>query len=100
MWQDGPLSRPVFKATMSIKRFEMIRRCLRFDNKDSREVRSENGGKFAPFNEIWNKFIQQCKVTYEPFEMLCIDEQRIPFHGRCSFRQYLRWDSLYRKGDE
>ena len=32
LWSDGPMARPVFKATISVNRFESIRCHLRFDS--------------------------------------------------------------------
>lgn len=89
MWKDGPMSRPIFRATMSINRFEEIRKCIRFDDKDTRSERAGDGDKFAAFRWIWTRFIEKCRNNYEPNELLCIDEQLIPFRGRCPFRQYL-----------
>ena len=37
LWSDGPMARPVFKATMFVNRFEIIRCHLRFDSIDTRE---------------------------------------------------------------
>lgn len=87
-WSDGPLSRPVFKATMSVNRFESILRHIRFDESDSRRSRRQTDS-FAPFRDIWQKFVQNCKINFNPGVNMCIDEQLIPFRGRCSFRQYL-----------
>ena len=87
-WSDGPLARPIFKATMSINRFESILRHIRFDESDTRQSRRQTD-KFAPFRDMWQKFTQNCKSHFDPGVNLCIDEQLIPFRGRCSFRQYL-----------
>ena len=88
LWSDGPLGRPVFKATMSVNRFEAILCHLRFDNSDTRAERKAND-KFAPFREVWNVFVELCRNNYTPSAEVCIDEQLIPFRGRCPFRQYL-----------
>ena len=39
LWSDGPTARPIFKATMSVNRFESIRCHLRFDSMVTREER-------------------------------------------------------------
>ena len=87
-WGDRPFAKPVFKATMSICRFESIMCHLRFDDSDTRD-RRRAVDKFAPFRDIWNEFISNCVQNYCPSECVCIDEQLIPFRGRCPFRQYL-----------
>ena len=88
LWSDGPMARPVFKATMSVNRFEIIRCHLRFDSIDTRQERRARD-KFAPFREIWNFFESKCRENYKPSAEVCIDEQLIPFRGRCPFRQYM-----------
>ena len=85
---DGPMARPVFKATMSVNRFEIIRCHLRFDSIDTRQERRARD-KFAPFRELWNFFESKCRENYKPSAEVYIDEQLIPFRGRCSFRQYM-----------
>ena len=78
------MARPVFKATMSANRFEIIRCHLIFDSIDTREERrardklhlSENFGTF---------FESKCRENYKPSAEVCIDEQLIPFRGRCPF---------------
>ena len=39
LWSDEPMARPVFKATISINRFECICFHLRFELMDAREER-------------------------------------------------------------
>ena len=88
MWEVGPFNRPIFAASMSRNRFENILRHLRFDSRDTRSER-RRADKFAPFREFWNCFTEQAKSAYTPGEFVCVDEQLVPFRGRCAFRQYL-----------
>ena len=88
LWSDGPMTKPVFKATTSVSRFESICYHLRFDSMDTREERRALD-KFSPFREVWNLFESKCRENYKPSAEVCIDEQLIPFRGRCLFRQYL-----------
>ena len=64
LWSDGPMARPVFKATMSVNRFEIIRCHLRFDLIDTGEERRARD-KFAPFRELWNVFESKCRENYK-----------------------------------
>ena len=51
LWSDGPMARPVFKATMYVNGFESIRCHLRFDLIDTpKEKRALD--KFTPFREV------------------------------------------------
>ena len=43
----------------------------------------------AEFREIWDNFIGLCKSLYLVGSAVCIDEQLLPFRGRCGFRQYM-----------
>ena len=72
LWSDGPMAKPVLKATMSVNRFESIRCHLRFDSMDTREkLRALD--KFETFREVWNFFKSKCRENYKPSARVCID---------------------------
>lgn len=83
--EDG---REIFRATMSLQRFEIIRQFLRFDNKESRANRRRLD-KLAPIRSLFDMFLQQLPKMFIPYENVTIDEQLVPFRGKCPFRQYL-----------
>lgn len=72
---------------MSINRFEIIRRFLRFDDKRTRAVRQKDD-KLAAFSYIWTLFISNCQKNYIPSANVTI-EQLVNFRGRCPFTQYI-----------
>ena len=78
----------MYKETMSVERFGQIRRFLRFDDKRTREFRLQTD-HMAAFIDIWDLFILNCKKWYSPHECVTIDEQLVPFKGRCRFFQYI-----------
>lgn len=80
--------RPIFLATMSVKRFKMLLRFCRFDNKATREERRAED-KLAAFRDVWTMFVMQLRKFYIPGTDLTVDEQLVPFRGRCPFRQYI-----------
>lgn len=82
------MSNPIYKATMSVNRFENIRRFLRFDDKRTRIRRLETD-KLAPISYVWNLFLIQCKTVMIPKVNVTIDEQLVGFRGRCGFIQYM-----------
>ncbi|CAF1527960.1 unnamed protein product [Adineta ricciae] len=88
IWKRSPLESPIFKATMARNRFEKIISCLRFDDKTTREERKKTD-KFAAIREIWSDFQDNLKTCYIPGSYVTIDEQLLPFRGRCPFRQFI-----------
>ena len=61
---------------------------IRFDDKATRVVLLLND-KLAAFRKIWDTFVEICKSMYFVGTAVCIDEQLLPFRGKCAFRQYM-----------
>lgn len=78
----------IFRLTMSIKRFKFLLRCLRFDNKDTREER-KRFDKLAAIRQFFDMFVKNCKDGYNLSEFTTIDEKLEAFRGKCQFRQYI-----------
>lgn len=87
LWDDFT-GRTVFRATMSMKRFKEITRMMRFDDKGDRAERRSRD-KLAPIREVFDKWSQNLKTLYNPGPNVTVDEQLIPFRGRCPFTQYI-----------
>lgn len=79
---------PVFKATLSLKRFQHLLRFIRFDDKETRLDRLKDD-KLAAMREIFDIVIRNLHRLYSPGPKLTVDEQLVPFIGRCSFKQYM-----------
>ena len=77
-----------YKAAFGVNRFENIRRHLRFDDMRTRAERLKQD-KPAAFNYIWSLFIQNCKTQFSLGAYTTVDEQLVPFRGRCPFTQYM-----------
>ncbi|KAJ4430815.1 hypothetical protein ANN_19406 [Periplaneta americana] len=45
--------------------------------------------RLAALRYIWNIFLNNCRSKYIPSENVTIDEQLVPFRGRCQFVQYM-----------
>lgn len=77
-----------FGLVMSIKRFKFIIRCIRFDDRLTREDRKIND-RLAAVRDIFTKFVRNCQKSYCLGENVTIDEKLESFRGRCLFRQYI-----------
>ena len=75
----------LFRAAMNEKRFELLKACLRFDDR----LRRESGDRGAPVHEIINDYNRKQRALHTPGPYLTIDEMLIEFHGHVSFKQYI-----------
>ncbi|XP_069693712.1 piggyBac transposable element-derived protein 4-like [Periplaneta americana] len=87
LWSDF-FGIDIFRAIMSLKHFQFLCCCLRFDEKSTRIDRRLTN-KLAPIRGTWETFISSCKQYYSPHEYLTIDEQLVGFWGRCPFKVYM-----------
>ena len=63
-------------------------RCIRFDNKSTREERKKLD-KLAPIKEIFEIFAQNCKNVYSTSKCAAVYEKLKVFRGKCGFKQYI-----------
>lgn len=87
LWDDVT-GRNIFRTTMSMNRFKKITQMIRFDDKTSRAERRVRD-KLAPIRTVFDKWSNNLKVMYNPGENVTVDEQLVPFRGRCPFTQYI-----------
>ncbi|XP_061878322.1 piggyBac transposable element-derived protein 4-like [Entelurus aequoreus] len=80
--------RAIFPATMSLKKFHIMSRVLRFDDREKRQGRREHD-KLAAIRDVWDKWVQQLPLLYNPGPHVTVDECLVAFRGRCPFRQYI-----------
>lgn len=76
---DGP---PVFGVTMSCERFLFLLKSIRFDSLIDRSERKKID-KLAPIRNLLDIIGKKFELAYSPSEYVTIDEQLIPFRGRC-----------------
>lgn len=87
LWSEA-YGRPIFRATMSLKRFKQISAILRFDKRSDREARRQSD-KLAAVRDMWDEWVKLLPMFYNPNINITIDEQLLSFRGRCPFRQYM-----------
>ncbi|XP_032364125.1 LOW QUALITY PROTEIN: piggyBac transposable element-derived protein 4-like [Etheostoma spectabile] len=87
LWHEES-GRAIFRATMPIKQFHAYSRLLRFDDRESRAARRASD-KLAAVREVWDEWTRQLPRLYNPGADVTVDEQLVPFRGRCAFRQYM-----------
>ncbi|KAJ8960455.1 hypothetical protein NQ318_013739 [Aromia moschata] len=86
LWQTDGTGIEIFRLVMSLKRFQLLSRCLRFDDKDFREERRKTD-QLAPIRELFDIFVDNCRNGYSLSEYVTVGEKLEGFKGRCSFRQ-------------
>ncbi|XP_047197199.1 piggyBac transposable element-derived protein 4-like [Hippoglossus stenolepis] len=84
LW-DAESGRVIFRATMPLKVFHTYSRLLRFDDRKTRRATD----KLAAVREVWHAWVARLPRLYNPGPKVTVDEQLVPFRGRCPFRQYM-----------
>ena len=85
----NPVSgRPIFRDTMSINRFEEIRRMLRFDNRATR-IASLRNDKLAANRLLLDGLVANSQKSYVHSECVTVNKELYPFRGRCPHIQYM-----------
>ena len=69
-----PLQNPMYKATMSVVRYDDIRRYLRLDDKRTRVFR-EATDHLAAFWSVRDLFLENCRGRLIPSDCVTVDEQ-------------------------
>lgn len=88
LWTADGTAPDYFQATMSERRFHILMRGIRFDDKTSRQDRA-TVDNLAPIRSIFEIFVDKCTSSYSPAQYVTIDEMLEAFRGRCRFRQYI-----------
>ncbi|XP_064115032.1 uncharacterized protein LOC135221138 [Macrobrachium nipponense] len=88
MW-DLPEGNRLYRCTMSERHFTLLMRVLRFNHSATRveRVRTDH---LAPNQKLFNHVVANCQKKYSPGPHLTVEEQLIPFRGRCPFRMYIQ----------
>ena len=73
---------------MSMKRFEVILRAIRFDDYTTRPQRQATN-RFAHISDLWDDVLKKCGENWVPGGVLTVDEQFCKFRGKCIFRMFI-----------
>ena len=88
LWGTDGYGIEIFRLTMSLRRFKFLVRCLRFDDRTTRNER-KSIDKIAAIRQLFDAFVSNCKNSYSVGRCVTIDEKLESFRGRCSFKQYI-----------
>lgn len=88
LWDTNGNGIELFRLTMSLRRFRFIYRCIRFDDRETRNERKKVD-RLAPIREVFEMFVDNCTKSYSLSEYVTIDEKLEAFRGRCNFVQYI-----------
>ena len=75
---------PILRSAMSGRRFKDLMAAIRFDDKCSRAPRRAQD-KFAAIQEVFSIVNSKLLHHYIPGVNLTVNEQLMPYRGRCSF---------------
>lgn len=91
LWKINCLTRHHYAtAAMARDRFSFIFSNLRFDQKSTRDSRTQNSGdKLEAIKTIYHNFNEACTKYFDPSHV-CIDERLAKYRGRCPFRVYMK----------
>ncbi|XP_066532042.1 zinc finger MYM-type protein 2 isoform X1 [Hoplias malabaricus] len=78
----------VFIETLSPPKFREISRCLRFDDRNTRNARLLTD-EFAMISDILNTFLKNNLACYVPGENIAVAEQLFPAKARCCYAHYM-----------
>lgn len=80
-------SYPIFKATVSGKRYTVPVVSFSLDETLTQDIRKTTD-KAAAISEIFNKIISKSQAVYRFSAYVTIDKMLIPFRGHCAFKMY------------
>ena len=81
--------RPIFRAMMSMQRFQNLLRFCRFENDAKRKV-SLHVDKVTTILEAWEMLLENLGKCFMLGKDLKIDEKLLATHGGCNFQQYIQ----------
>lgn len=86
LW-DKESGRPILRATMSHKRFQIISASLGFNDRLTRACHRQD--KLSAFRDMWDKWSERLPLMFNLGNDICVDEQLVPFKSRCKVWQYM-----------
>lgn len=84
LWNDR-YGHECVQKSMSLHRFNQIKKIIRFDNKEFRS----KFDKLAPIRIFFHNFTLNLQKYWTPGDRVTVDEQLVNFRGRCPFKVYI-----------
>lgn len=85
LWRKDGFGIEIFYGTMSLDRFNFLLQAIRFDDINTRANR-RTIDKFTAFREVFEIFVRNCEQSFPLSSCTTVDEQLVPFRGKCPFR--------------
>ncbi|XP_068222134.1 piggyBac transposable element-derived protein 4-like [Palaemon carinicauda] len=85
---SGPNSSTRKGNTVSLETFMKYSRFIIFGDNGTR-ARRRSTDKHAPIRDVWNIWVERLPLMYNISSTVTVDEQLVPFRGKCPFRQYI-----------
>ena len=85
--EDG-IGFDICRCAMSYERFTFLMRVVHFDDYRTRSERKAKD-KFCHIRDFFEWIVKNFQKYYTPSEYMTIDEQLLPFRGRCPFKVYI-----------
>ncbi|XP_068115852.1 piggyBac transposable element-derived protein 4-like [Hyperolius riggenbachi] len=90
-WARNPIiCMPVYAATMKRERYEMLIKCLHFNDNTQHLSRDDPAhDRLFKLRPLLSHLSDKFKEVYMPGKNIVVDESLMSFHGRLGFRQYI-----------
>ena len=90
LWYSTLASRPIYRATMSLKRYERLTRNISFHDPVKLREMYQND-RFARMRWFVDSFEKNARTHYRHTEFLCIDKTLRNYYGtyHCDFKMYM-----------
>lgn len=90
VWRNDGFGVEIFRLVMGVNRFKFLQQMVRFDDiSDPNRANRKIIDKMYCIRDMFEQFVNACKVNYSHSAHVTVDEMLPNFRGRCSFRVFM-----------